>query len=230
MIVPEHVKDYVDRIVLAFQHVLANGECPSGTQLIDGKLYIGPNITRYYLLKAQELRRDLDDSTSKICTSTSEWTAANIVLTRSQECMSQLPEHALQEIRNSVRCYQKLYSKLLDLTLDESRAKDANAVLDFIDRAVYETLTDSDFAEVKIFKLISAEDYIEKVMGGDAYSLKIFNSISIAYRRIPIFKLYAEKGLDDDALDLIMDGRMRDIDAMNLWFDCKEIIVYYISI
>lgn len=240
-IVPDHVKELVDRLVAEYEKAYEAGDVFYTCVTVGDKVYTGRETTKYYLESVMDFRKSLDSEKGPLFEGDAKEVIKNIynMIIHYYEPISY---DAICRVKNVVECQGQLYTALRKAKKDKTLVADAESMLHFIDTAAYSSWGQMDsYVDRRKFVLIKTEEKFESILKSDRAeeltpgTIKPFLRIRVAFEEISEQELYKKRNILRKYLAFWHKyGKSEQADEyfkiLNLWNGIARTATYYVYV
>ena len=205
IIIPEHVKNRVDRIIAEYEKMLTQKRAIFHKVSANGVDYYGVDTTRYYVEHLKEFRKELDEQKSPLFTGTPEEIQAKIKR-YIEDFYDALSIDAIYEVNKNVFTQKQLMKALRKARKDPKFENDAIMLMHFINAAKSSSWgQDDENFDTKYFKLVHSKEEFEEIirraepnlLGWELTpgTIDPFKHIRVAFVEVPFHEQYRKKGI-----------------------------------
>lgn len=200
-IVPDHVKELVDRLVFEFENAYDAGEIFYTRLTVGEQVYLGKETTKYYRDLVRDFRRNLDSESGPLFEGKPKEIIKKIYYTV-EHYYEMLSVPAIGRVKNKVECQDQLMKRLKKAKNNLELAADATCMLEFIQDAAFSSLGQTEsYMNDKKFVLVQTEENFSALLKSEdvedvtSKSEKPFLKIRVAYKEVPVREQYVKKHL-----------------------------------
>lgn len=205
IIIPEHVKNRVDRIIAEYEKLLKQNRAIFHKISVNGVDYSGVDTTKYYIEHLKTFRRELDEQKSPLFTGTPEEIQAKIK-DYIEDFYDALGMDSIYEVNRDVFTQKQLMKALRKAKRDSELVNEVTMLLQVINTAKTSSWGQDDaYFDTKYFKLVHSEEAFEQIvkkaeldyLGCELTpgTIEPFQHIRVAFEEIPFYKQYRKKGI-----------------------------------
>lgn len=231
MIVPQHIKDTMDRIIKVYEKLYQKGERVYLNKVVGDTVYSGIETTKYYLDDAKNFRKLLDTCDGPIFEGEDDEIIKRIYL-QVNSYFAPLGCPDTNDILNSVRCSIQLKKALKEAETREDIAEEAKQISEFIQNAKRMSWWHLDAnVERKIFKLVKTKEEFLKLSNIREITEEGW-SIRIGFKEKCWHDQCKEKSILRKSKHLLKDSKNFSdaYECFNFWYDLKRVGIYYVYI
>lgn len=240
-IVPDHVKQLVDRLVAEYEKAYEAGDIFYTRVTVGDKVYNGRETTKYYLDSVKDFRKSLDTEEGPLFKGDAKEVIKNIYY-MIIHYYEQISYDAICRVKNVVECQGQLYTALRKAKKVEGLMADAESMLQFIDTASYSSWGQMDaYVDRRKFVLVKTKEKFEAILkSSDAEELtpgaiKPFLKIRVAFEEISERELYKKRNILRKYLAFWHKyGKSEQADEyfkiLNLWNGIARTATYYVYV
>ena len=243
IIIPEHVKKHVDRIIAQYEAAYEERRSFSRKITVGDKEYVGLQTTQFWLEDLKQFRTALETQELAIFQGTEEDVIAKIY-NAIQDYYEPLNAEAISEITKVVWVQSQLRRELKKAAKKRRKTcQEARGILDYIKNAKHIAWSqDDECVQRKIFKLVKTNEEFEFILKSNkdkCTELTVecsepFEMIRIAMVEISFKEQYQSKHIVKEYKKLFdahkLDWKQRAFDQFNFWHDVMNTAVYYVFI
>lgn len=205
IIIPEHVKNRVDRIIAEYEKLLKQNRAIFHKISVNGVDYSGVDTTKYYVEHLKAFRKELDEQKGHLFTGTPEEIQASIKR-YIEDFYDALSMEAIYEVNRNVFIQKQLMKALRKAKRDPELANEVTMILQVINTAKTSSWgQDDESFDTKYFKLVHSEEAFEQIVekakpnyiGWELTpgTIEPFKHIRVAFVEIPFREQYRKKGI-----------------------------------
>lgn len=240
-IVPDHVKELVDRLVAEYEKAYEAGDIFYTRLTVGDRVLLGRETTQYYLDCVKSFRKNLDSEDGHLFKGDSKE-----VIKKIYHMIIFYYEHlsidAINRIKNVVECQGQLYTALAKAKKIDSLKADAESMMKFIDSAAFSSWGQMDSCvERRKFVLVKNEEKFEGLLRAEEVeeltpgTIEPFLRIRVAFEEISVKELYRKKNILRKYLVFWHKyGTAENADEyfkiLNLWNNIAKTAIYYVYV
>lgn len=240
IIIPEHVKEHVDRIIKEYEKLLKQNVAIFSRVSVNGTDYYGTDTTKYYIESLKKFREELDKQESPLFNGTPEEIQINIYH-HIMDFYDALSMDSIYEIKRNVFTQKQLLKALRKAAKNPETEKEARMMLHVINTAKTSSWgQDDEIYDTKYFKLVRSLEEFEghlamaeqKNRGWELTpgSLEPFKHIRVAFEEVPFQTQCRKKGVYRKYKTNVrqgdfFDGKHRVFD---FWNGISSTCIYYV--
>lgn len=205
IIIPEHVKKCVERIIAEYEKLLKQKQPIFQKVSVNGVDYYGVDTTRYYVEHLKEFRQELDEQKSPLFTGTQEEIQGKIKH-YIEDFYDALSMDAIYAVKRNVFVQKQLIKTLKRANRNSELSKEALMLMHVIGTAKTSSWGQDDaYFDTKYFKLVHSEEEFEQIIEKAKPNLRgweltpgtiePFKHIRVAFVEVPFHEQYRKKGI-----------------------------------
>ena len=240
IIIPEHVKERVDRIIAEYEKLLKQKVAIFQRVSANGTDYYGTDTTKYYVETLKKFREELDKQESPIFNGTPEEIQMKIYQ-YIMEHYDALSMSSIYEINRDVFTQKQLLKELRKAANNPETEKEARMMMQIIKTAKTSSWgQDDEFYDTKYFKLVRSLEEFESHISMAEHknrgweltpgSIEPFKQIRVAFEEVPFQTQYRKKGVyrtykKNAKHSDFFDGKHH---IFNFWNGISSTCIYYV--
>lgn len=205
IIVPEHVKNRVDRIIAEYEKMLKQKVAIFNQVTANGINYYGVDTTKYYVEHLKEFRKELDEQKSPLFTGTQEEIQQKIYC-YIEDFYEALSMNSIYEVNRNIFTQKQLMKALRRAKKNSEFAEEARMLMHVIETAKISSWgQDDESYDTKYFKLVHSEEKFEQIIENAKPNLRgweltpgsfdQFKHIRVAFVEVPFHEQYRKKSI-----------------------------------
>lgn len=231
MIVPQHIKDMMDRIIKVYEKLYQNCESIYLNMTVGDTVYSGIGTTKYCLDDAKKFRKELDSCEGPIFEGEDDEIIRRIFL-QVNSYFDPLGCPDTDSIINSVHCQTQLKKALKRAERRDDIATEAKQISEFIENAQRMSWGQFDSnIERRIFKLVKTKEEFLKLDNIEELTESGW-TIRVAWLEKNWVDQCREKGIFRKFKRLLRNHEdfTAESEYFKFWYDLKKTGIYYIYI
>lgn len=231
MIVPQHIKDMMDRIIKVYEKLYQNYERVYLNIVVGDTVYSGIETTKYYLDDAKNFRKELDNCEGPIFEGKDEEIIRKIFL-KVNSYFTPLGCPDTDSVLKSVICQEQLKKALKKAEKREDIAEEANLILKLIENGQRMSWGHFDAnIERRIFKLVKTKEEFLKLSNIEEVTEEGLK-IRVAFKEKYWHAQCEEKSILRKSNYMLKHSKNFSdaFECFNFWYDIKRTGIYYVYI
>lgn len=240
-IVPDHVKELVDRLIVEYERAYCDGEVFCTSVTIGDRVYKGQDTTKYYLDVIREFRSSLNAEEGPLFEGDSKQVIKNIYY-KIVRFYDQISFKAVCRVKNTVECQKQLMLALGKARNVSYMQPEADFMLDFITDAAFSSWDQSDsYVDKRVFVLVKTEEKFEEYLKSNEIleltpgEYKPFSKIRVAFKELSEMEVYQRKNIYRKYVSFWNKYRKSEqadeyFRMLNFWNDIAKTGIYYVFV